>query len=237
MLKRIGLLAFALALAGCAHGQNFTKPDPGSLPLLQTSRAQVEALYGRPNRQSAGIIGASVRRPEKPSGLDSVISDGPFSADRSIADGSYASYLYLHSDNTRAFWFGGPPQVKAIGFDFWNDKLVAYNFVSDFDDDSSNFDESRVQQLRKNAATKEDVTRLFGPPSGRATFPLVRNPTDEKFMYHYVKLSRGERWTKRLEILFDDKGVMRDFRFTSNSEQMPTPTGPTMVPIFIPRGK
>lgn len=155
--------------------------------------------------------------------------------------GAFVFLLYTHVDATATVWVGGPTLEKSLGFDFWNDRLIAYNFVSSFQADSTNFDEGKLKQADGGEVTKEEVIRRLGEPTGRAIYPAVRTRGDEKFIYHYSEADhkKRQRSIKRLEVLFDAEGRMRDFAFVSEDRELAplAPSGGTYVPIFIPRGK
>jgi hypothetical protein len=200
-MHRIAYVLLALA-AGCASGRDFTRPAAENLALGVVTRADILAAYGRPDRQMTRVVSA----PGEGSG--SSRSDAP-------AMGSLTSLFYTYETPGRVAWSGAALHQKLLKFDFANDRLFSYSYLSNFERDSSDFDEAKMSALANGITTKEDVLALFGDPSGRAMFPALL-PGDERFVYQYVDASGGERLVKRLELVFDDDDVLRDFGFVSD---------------------
>jgi len=112
--------------------------------------------------------------------------------------------------------------------------------VSSFEADSSNFNEGMMPLLEKGRTTKEKAIDILGTPTGRSGFPSVQGQGDEKFIYQYFDVSRTQRTSKRLEVLFGADGVLKDYRFVSDTQPYAVPTGNTYTPVYIPpprRGK
>lgn len=226
-----GLIAYLLlfCLVGCTTGHDFPRPTPDSLVLGQSMRAEILRTYGRPYRETSAVLGS------KPT---EAVTKGEF--DMTPVSGSFATLIYLYADRTRQVLMGSmapTSKVKVVVFSFWNDTLVFYNFVSSFQDDSSDFDETRIAEIRKGQSTKAAIVQLFGPPTGRAIYPAVQSEANEKYMYNYAQPRGGQRYSKRLEILFGAEGSVMDYRFVSDSEPLPAQPRPTTttVPIFIPQ--
>ena len=56
-----------------------------------------------------------------------------------------------------------------MSFHFWDGVLVGYDFLSAFDEDKTNFDDTRVSEMKKGETTEAQVVALFGPPGGKYT--------------------------------------------------------------------
>lgn len=154
------------ALAACKHGRDFARPSPETLVLGSTSRADVEGNYGRPVQQSSAI------RTDNGEGAGYVPAT-PFAG--AFVAGSFSSISYVHSDETARILYGGRTKAKAVNFVFWNDVLVGYDYISTFDDDPTNFDETRINSIKKGQTTRSDLVQLLGQPTGRAVYPLIRD--------------------------------------------------------------
>ena len=223
------ILGLVTVLAGCTAGRNFERPTPETVVLGSTSRADVLEKYGPPVRQSAATIGFQSEAAATPKG----------SFDVSLAPGSYVSLTYAFAERALGLLHDFI-YTRAVNFLFWNDRLVAYNFVSSFEQDSSNFDEFKTGALQKGKTTKAEVAQLLGPPTGRSIFPLVQAEGQEVFSYGYAAtdLSTRERMTKGLQVLFAADGTVLDYRFGSNVNPLPPPSGggsPIYVPIITPK--
>lgn len=219
------IVGLAFLVAGCTTGRDFAKPADETFPLGSTTRAEIEAKFGAPYQQSTMTRAAS----------DSTGQPANPFAPNTVA-GTYASLVYAHSDRSATVLYGGRASAKAIDFIFWNDTLVAYNYVSNFTADSSNFDEAKISGIQKGRSQKAEVTALLGPPTGRRVFPLVRDNGNEAFVYDYVIVADGQRHDKMLIVLFTPDGVATDYVFNSQDAPMPRvgATGTTFMPIFIP---
>jgi hypothetical protein len=224
-MRRLATYLFVFCLVGCHAGHDFPTPTPENLVLGQSMRAEILRTYGRPTRESSAILSSTQTE---------AVTKGEF--DMTPVSGAFASLVYVYADRTGTVLVGAVSSVKAATFDFWNDTLIGYNFVSTFKDDAPNFDESKIAEIRKAQSTKAEVVQLFGPPSGRAVYPEVQHQGNEKYIYSYLRIGRRERLTKRLEILFGTDGVVLDYRFASDNAPVIGPaTTTTATPIFIPQ--
>lgn len=211
----------ALLVAGCT-GRDFVKPAPESLSLGVTPQDEVVAKYGQPYRQSTEILSGA---------------GAPNAAVRPA--GTYNHLVYYYADRAALMLPGGRATERLLGFDFWNGKLYGYNFLSNFNSDSSNFDESKATQMERGRSTTDEVLDLLGPPTGQGVYPAIMDPSDRKFIYSYIAVQDQRRISKRLEILFSRDGKVRDFGFASDSGPAPAPAGGGTVPVYVPppRGK
>jgi hypothetical protein len=226
-MRRLATYLFLLCLGACHTGHDFPRPTPDSLVLGQSMRAEILRTYGKPTRESSAVLSSAQTEG---------VTRGEF--DMTPVSGSFATLIYLYADRTRMVLMGArsPPPAKVAAFDFWNETLIAYNFVSTFKEESSNFDDSRIAEIRKGQSTKADIAQLFGPPSGRAIYPAVQHQGNEKFVYSYVQVRNSERFAKRLEVLFDANGIVLDYRFVSDTTPIVTAApSSAAVPIFIPQ--
>lgn len=204
-MRRIAYVLVALAAVGCTSGRDFTRPAADSLSLGTVTRADILAAYGRPDRQLTRVVAAPA-------------ADNGSSSAQAPAMGALTSLFYSYEEPLGVAWAGPPPHQKLLKFDFANDRLFSYSYLSNFERDSSDFDEAKMAALANGVTTKGDVLSLLGEPSGRAVFPALL-PGDERYVYQFVDATRGERLVKRLELVFDDDGVLRDFGFVSDLGQ------------------
>ena len=158
---------------------------------------------------------------------------------------SVAYYSYIIS---RAPILGGNPDAvdpnvtpaRSMTLFYWNDRVAGFRASSTFREDKTEFDESKISAIEKGKTTVSQLKTLLGEPAGQMAYPLVRNKGNEKLMYSYNSFKRDTRvfQAKNLEVLTDALGVVVDYKFASNSEQMAMPAAsPVSIPIFIPKGK
>lgn len=227
MLQRLVFFIAVSVLAGCTTGKDFNRPAPEMLWLGTTTRAEVVAVYGKPRTESTTIQSSG---DAKQTG-----DENPLNPVR--VDGAFNHLTYSFQDRS-ARLMGGGIKNKTLFFNFWNGTLVAYNFVSDFAEDSSNFDEAKVALLQKGQSSKSDVIAIIGSPSGRAIYPIIKGKGDEKLIYAYFYMGDGSIHKKNLELLFDASSVLVDFRMLSDATPIPeAPVTTVTTPIFIPMHK
>lgn len=233
--NQTAIAVLALLLAGCGAGKNFTMPTKGSLQLGVTTLQQATAMLGDPvskNRSTVAAIETGTATPA-PSIFTPV-----------KLPGTYDNLIYAYIDTVGQQLvgsFAGVRPARTLHIEFLNGKLIGYSASSSFDNDSTNFDDSKVAQLERGKTSQNDVTNLLGAPSGELMFPLISTPKGHVALYSYAEdnVTKRERATKFLAVYFDDGGIVRDFESTNatNPLPMPAPAATTIVPIVIPRGK
>lgn len=228
MYRLAACFGLAFLVVGCTTGRDFAKPAADTIAPGTTTRAEILGKFGEPYRQSSLVRSdaTGAAQPASPVALAPI-------------GGTFASLTYVYADRSATLLYGGPPTAKSVTFIFWNDTLVGYNYISNFDADSSNFDESRIGALEKGKSLKPDVVALLGQPTGRRIYPLIRDNGNEVFIYEYVALTRGERRTKTLGIIFTSDGAVADYAFGSDAAPLPQAPATNYVPapIVVPHKK
>jgi len=209
-------------------------PADGSLKLGETTPADAVAMIGEPISKSSETV-TSV---ERTAGVISV-----FSAVRQL--GTYEAYNYGFADTMNSVLIGqmaGPSPQRTLRLVFWNGKLVGYTSMSNFTEDTTDFDDTRIAQVQRGKSTEADVRALFGKPGGASIFPLIALPDGHALIYRYSKddFNNRERHSKFLSVYIDHTGIVRDM----NSSDTVTPiriqsnaTAPVFFPIIMPKGK
>jgi len=214
----------ALLCASCVAttGREFARPTEQSIALGTSNSAQIRTTYGEPYEQNTETVSR-----EATAGAASPFDAAPM-------EGTVVLYTYFLRES-QAPINGGGSTVKWVDFVFLNDKLYVYNYVSNFQSGSTQFDESKLAQLKKKKSTKQDVVSLLGEPGGRAIYPFVLLPGTEKYLYKYFEIepASNKLKSKGVELLFDQHGILIDFRFASQSKALPNPA-PAPAPVFIP---
>lgn len=178
-------------LAGCA-GTQFTRVADDALALGQTNEAQVRARLGEPYRE-----GAVTKNNQQMKSL---------------------SYAYA---STGAEGAGdGVIAARSQGFYFHNDRLVGYEFISSWKEDSTDFDGAKAAQVRKGQSTLQDVARLFGPPVGRYIHPMVAGADEQAVSYLYSQTTGGafnlKFFQKRLVVTANRQGMVTDVEYVES---------------------
>ncbi|SRR5713101_1664701 len=99
--------------------------------------------------------------------------------------------------------------ARAMAFYFHKAVLVGYEYTSSFDEDKTDFDDTKVSGVKKGETTQEQIIELFGQPGGRYIFPMIKERDGTGFVYlytrtdmHHVGGVKGTR-TKLLIVVFD----------------------------------
>ena len=234
MLKHVGKFAvvalLAAAGAGCAFksGRDFVKPIDATLVMGKTTESDVLKLYGKPEKEATHVSSGDEAQPNQgtPSEFAGVIVAGAYHS---------VTYEYMERQPPMA---GGGIAVRDVNFVFLDGVLVSYNFVSNFPNDSSNFDETKFASLQKGKTTEPEMTALLGAPTGRAIYPGVRTRGNYKLIYSYVTYDPGVRKisNKVLVGLFGADGRLIDYQFNGGTSDAPAPQqgGGGYAPVFIP---
>lgn len=214
-----------LVLAACGIGRDFQPPTEGELRLGQTTVAEATRRFGEPFRRtvvasSASDVNTAAASDGRPAGLRPASVEGVTHV---------LSYVFVTS----------AANARSMLLTFWNDRLVFHNFVSSFAEQSTNFDEAKVGQLRRNATTYAELRAMFGPPSGQGVYPVVASRGHRLVVYQYAQGNQQTRSVlyKRLEVLVDARDVVLDYYLRAIDEpvQMKDPAPqPVVIPVFVP---
>jgi hypothetical protein len=192
-------LVFLLCVlvAGCGAGKQFARVPDDTLVLGQTTPEQITDLLGSPQEQQKFTRNNEVMTMYKyVSGTPWIPGFEPFTL-----------------------------SVRVQSFTFHNDKLVGHLFTSSFQEDSTNFDETKMSQIVEGKSTRSDVVRLMGNPGGEAIYPVVRRKNETAVNYSYVISTRGtfsrefKAHRKHLTVIFNDQGVVTDVDFFEVGEK------------------
>jgi hypothetical protein len=193
-------LAFAVIAGGCSsEGRDFARPPQGVLLLGTTTPSEIVAAFGEPAERfedpgDVVTLDAFDALKPRPDGLRRAAAKG--NIERLRYSFTRAAMVSL-GDRATA-------RIRLLDLAFWNGKLVAYNFSSSFNEDSTDFDEARVQALTRGRTSAGDVLNLFGTPGGQGIYPTVARPGTRQYTWQFASAGprRGQTTLKRLELLF-----------------------------------
>jgi hypothetical protein len=195
-IVKTGFVAITLSLlVGCA-GKNFVRPDYDAFKLGQTTYPQVIQRMGKPRQ--AGETLKNEKRVKM------------------------ATYVYA-STGGRPLEEGVIP-ARALSYYFYDDVLVGQEFLSSFESDNSNFDDSKVTAISKEKTTRAEIIQLFGKPTAIFVYPMVKQTSGEAFGYTYNTTRGGvfsgfKFFTKSLRISFDDKDLVSEIDYTETGNK------------------
>ena len=182
-------------LLGCG-GKDFVRPSPQDFRLGQTTYAQVIQRMGEPGKTGDALKNGKTVR--------------------------FITYVYASK--------GGEPleadviPARALAYFFYNDTLVGEGFNSSFKSDNSNFDDKRVESIKKGLTTRAEVIKLLGEPTAKFISPMVKETSGEAIGYGYQAVRGGlfsglKNSVKVLRISFDDRGLVSDIEYTSSDSK------------------
>jgi hypothetical protein len=182
-------VALAIVIAGCV-GANFAKQSDDGLVLGQTSRQDILQRLGSPYRE-----GTLTKNGKQLKTL---------------------TYNFATSGGTPVR--EGVTPTRGQGFYFLDDKLAGYDFASSWKEDQSNFDGTKVPEIKKGVSTRDDVIRLIGRPGGRYAYPLIAEPNLEADVYLYAEVRGGpigpKLYQKHLVVTYDERGIVSNVDYT-----------------------
>ncbi len=186
MVKKLGVFTVAiavLAMTGCA-GRNFTRLSDEQLMLGQDSKEQVIEKLGKPYMQGAITKNDKLMKT--------------------------MTYAYASA--------GGEPAVQGVtparsqAFYFFENTLVGHEYVSSFSADSTNFDEAKINNIKKGETNIEEAMKIMGSPQGEYIYPLVDSEDERAKVYVYGQTSGTafnlKQFQKVLSLTFDKAGVV-----------------------------
>ncbi|MFN7727206.1 MAG: hypothetical protein ACK5QH_19300 [Rubrivivax sp.] len=187
--------AVVALLVGCA-GTDFKRPTPEALQVGKSTAAQVTAAMGGPAPQTGEVL----RNGEK-----------------------LKSARYAYAEGAGTGKYPGVVPARAMLFLLHNDLLVTEEFVSSFQNDATDFDDSKVSAIVKGKTTRAEVIQLLGTPNGNAVHPFVKNKGESAVIYSYSH-AKGSAfnmkfYNKSLIVSFDAAGVVTDLEYASNGEK------------------
>ncbi|WOX05743.1 outer membrane protein assembly factor BamE domain-containing protein [Microbulbifer pacificus] len=131
------------------------------------------------------------------------------------------SYAYASAGGDAAQ--EGVTAARSQGLYFYENKLVGDEFTSSWAVDSTDFDESKISQIKKGSTTISEVESLLGAPSGQYLYPLVTNENEKAKIYMYSQ-TKGSAFNlkfyqKLLVLSYDASGVVTNIEYTEQGSK------------------
>src|SRR5262245_22615785 len=186
------IAALLVASCGCAGGaRDFARPSPNEFALGQATEADVMGRFGSPQERG-----------------------------RALKDGvEVMSMSYSYGDAAARASAPGVSAARAMAFYFVKGTLVGYEAISTFAADSSDFDDTRVSDIRRGVTTEAQLGELVGRPSGTYVYPLAPAPGQRVLVYaHAQKRGAAPMARKQLLVTVDAAGIVRDLQWEKIGE-------------------
>jgi hypothetical protein len=102
---------------------------------------------------------------------------------------------------------------RSLAFQFNNDVLLKYRFLSSYKEDSTDFDETKAEKIERGKTTRREILDMLGEPSGMAAYPSAQYKGDTRLLYEYFEHDTEARTLlkKGLQVDLDGNDVVRDF--------------------------
>ena len=185
LVRLVAGATMVAALVSCV-GQDFERPAQSSLVLGETTKVELLAQVGEPYR-----IEAQNHNGQPVEHLTYVFG-------ATLASSVFVPYNV--SPDARA---------KALGLYFHDGVLVGYQFVSNFDADSTVFEPEKIRTLNDGGSCTQ-IETLFGPAPGLLKYPVTdsREGIVYSYRYTYRKASvfGGNIYIRTLAVTCDGNG-------------------------------
>lgn len=206
--------------SGCAttSGVSYNALSLPRLELGKTPKSQVVAMIGAPMEEETVTYRKDMNDKELPQPKVGKMMRYRFSAPS--AAGAVA----------------GSPPTRWVNVILIDDAVVAYFASSSFKEDSSDFDVSQASKLEKGKSTKDSVLASLGTPSGKGIYPFAVSPQGTGYFYSVDlrNIPAGSNTRKRVQVYFDDKGLVEDFNVNAKSEVAPVAPVSTPITVYVP---
>ena len=173
----------------------FSCPDPGLVKLNETTRGEIEEAYPFWSRTG------------------SLSKNGETVEILTYTQTSMRQYLAIAKKVAPA---------RALSFYFLDDILVGHEFVSSFKEDHTDFDDTKVSDIKKGETTIEDVEELLGKACGQHVYPLVSGDAQRALVYRYTQVKgsfKQKIYQKILLVTIDSNGVVMDVNMQASGER------------------
>ena len=119
--------------------------------------------------------------------------------------------------------FGGVTPARALGFYFLKNILVGHEFTSSYSGDNTYFEDSKVNQIKKETATRSQVIQIMGKDYGEYIYPLIKEKDENALVYMYSQ-AKGSAFNlkfylKVLIVSFDKNDIVTDINFSSSGQR------------------
>jgi hypothetical protein len=188
------LIGTMLLVAGCA-GRDFVKPSPDALMLGKTSYEAVLRQLGEPYRK-----GSSLKEGQ-----------------------TVTSITYAYANAWATSGLGNVTPARSMTLSFVHDVLVGYDFTSSYTEDLTDFDETKVAQIRTGETKQTEVEQLLGPAGGMYAYPLIKRGPERALVYLYAQTRTKpfsvDVYLRKLVVAVDGNGIVTDVDFNTSGEK------------------
>lgn len=128
-------------------------------------------------------------------------------------EGTFLSFYFIESGSMRK----GFIPMRQIGFYFKDNVLIGFDWFSSFKEDSTDYDDTKIDRIIKGETTWEQVIELMDCKYGIYAYPKAVNPGERALVYtysHYEVLvgfkTKTNVYTKVLMVVCGEDGIVKD---------------------------
>jgi hypothetical protein len=155
LVKYAIVVAAFIVLNGCSSQKDFVRPSLSQFTLGKSTLGQVIDVEGAPTVPAQDVE----------------------------LNGEKVKYVtYFYHENPK-FW-GMIIDKHSLSYAALNDVIVSEEYNSTYDKDKTEFDVSKIPQVKKGM-TEAEVIAIMGTATGRAIYPIVKNKQDHGLIYGY----------------------------------------------------
>jgi hypothetical protein len=196
MMKRVSITVFiTVFLTACAAGTDFQRLEVNQLVYGTDTPETIKQKLGKPSREG------TITKNEK----------------------QFSTMSYAYASGRGSAAYKGVTAARGQGFYFFQNKLVGHDFVSSWKVDSTDFDESKIGEIKEGNTTIQEVIELLGSPDGEYIFPLATNETEKAKVYLYSQVKGSvfsmKFYRKLLIVTHDENGIVTEVEYESSGEK------------------
>jgi len=196
MMKRVSITVFiAVFLTSCAAGTDFKRMEINQLTYESDTPKTIKQKLGNP--YSEGTIAKNGKQ--------------------------FKTISYAYASGRGSGAYQGVTPGRSQGFYFFQNKLVGHEFTSSWEVDSTDFDESKISEIKEGNTTIQEVIELLGSPNGEYIFPLTTNETEKAKVYLYSQVKGSafsmKFYRKVLIVTHDESGIVTEVDYVSSGEK------------------
>jgi len=196
MMKRVSITVFiAVFLTACAAGTDFQRLEVNQLVHGTDTPETIKQKLGKPSSEG------TITKNEK----------------------QFQTISYAYASGRGSAAYKGVTAARGQGFYFFQNKLVGHDFSSSWKVDSTDFDESKISEIKEGSTTIQEVIELLGNPDGEYIYPLARNETEKAKVYSYNQVKGSvfsmKFYQKVLVVTHDENGIVTEVEYVSSGEK------------------
>lgn len=192
--SRIIQTIFLFLVIGCA-GKNSGKLEDDQIDFQSFTPDNIYQLLGKPYRE------VTVTRNNR----------------------EFRTMVYAYSSQAGSPVYEDVIAARAQTF-FFEGKPLGHEFESSLAIDATDFDETKIESVRKGVSTIHEVVNLIGKPGGEYIYPLTRSPGEKTkvYLFSHVKEAgpmRLETYVEKLVVSYDETGLVTGMDFKSRGSR------------------